>query len=168
MTLRRSLVANHPKKEFAALPIAMSLLLLTACGGAAIRWQPSVASQVPDSTFVRFAPAAGEAPTSGVALDWPSGRLRVITSRGDTIVVPPGSALEVRLKDKATHPIAGTIIGWAVGVAVSYAACAPPRTYCGEEDPTPLLGLGLGALIGSRIKTDWWVRVQWDAPNPPR
>jgi len=168
MTPPPSVVARAQKNGLSALWIAMSLLLLAACGGTAIRWQPSVASQVPDSTFVRFARATGEAPTSGVALDWSSGRPRVITPGGDTIVVPEGSALEVRLKDKATHPTAGAIVGWAVGVAVSYAACAPPRTYCGEEDPTPLLGAGLGALIGSRIKTDWWVRVQWDAPNPPR
>jgi hypothetical protein len=91
----------------------------------------------------------------------------VITGRGDTVIVPDGSALEVRLREKARHPTAGAIIGWALGVAISYAACPPPKKYCGEEDPTPLLAAGLGALIGDRVKTDWWVRVRWDTPSPP-
>jgi hypothetical protein len=91
----------------------------------------------------------------------------VITARGDTVVVPDGSILDVRLNEKAGHSTAGAIVGWALGIAVSYAACPPPKKYCGEEDPTPLLGIGLGALMGSRIKTDSWVRVQWDATRQP-
>ena len=135
-------------------------LLNAACAsGNAIRWQPSFSSQVPDSTPVRFAAPVGSVPIYGLALDWQIGRPRVMTARGDTIAVPEESRLEVRLKEKARHTTAGVIIGWAVGAAISYATCPSPKRYCGEEDPTPLLAVGLGALIGSRIKTDWWVVV---------
>jgi hypothetical protein len=88
----------------------------------------------------------------------------VITAGGDTVAVPHGSTLEVRLNEKAGHTTAGVVGGWALGVAVSYATCPPPKRYCGEQDPTPALAMGLGALIGSRVKTDQWVRVGWDAP----
>jgi hypothetical protein len=152
--------------RLAALSSAAALLLLSACAGATTRWQPSLASQVPDSTPVRFAPHAGEPRITGLAVDWERGQLRVITERGDTVIVPDGSAIEVRLREKARHPTAGAIIGWAFGVAISYAACPPPKKYCGEEDPTPLLAAGLGALIGDRVKTDWWVRVRWDTSSP--
>ena len=138
-------------------------LLLTACGGTTIRWQPSLVSQVPDSTAVRFVVEPGRPPTQGLALDWQRGRPRVITGR-DTIVMPEGAALEVRLPEKYGHPTAGAIVGWALGAGLSYALCPPPKRYCGEEDPTPLLGLGLGALIGAKVKTDRWVAVRWDAP----
>jgi hypothetical protein len=47
-----------------------ALLLLSACAGATTRWQPSLASQVPDSTPVRFAPRAGEPRITGLAVDW--------------------------------------------------------------------------------------------------
>lgn len=90
-----------------------------------------------------------------------------MTARGDTVTVPEQSTLEVRLKEKATHATAGAIIGWALGVAISYATCPSPKRYCGEEDPTPLLATGLGALLGSRVRTDWWVVVHWEPPAPP-
>jgi len=143
-----------------------SALSMAACAGSSIRWQPSFSSQVPDSATVRFTVHAGEAPIAGSALDWQLGHPRVVTVRGDTVRIPERSALEVRLKEKATHATAGAIIGWALSVAISYAACPPPKRYCGEEDPTPLIATGLGVLIGSRIRTDWWVAVQW-APAPP-
>lgn len=141
-----------------------SALSMAACAGPAIRWQPSYSSQIPDSATVRFTVHPGEAPILGSALDWRLGRPRVVTARDDTVLIPERSALEVRLKEKASHATAGAIIGWALSVAVSYATCAPPRRYCGEENPTPLFATGLGALIGSRIRTDWWVGVQWTPP----
>lgn len=137
--------------------------LLTACGGTTIRWQPSLVSHVPDSATVRFVAEPGRPPTQGLALDWQRGRPRVVTGR-DTIVMPEGAALEVRLREKFGHPTAGGILGWALGVGLSYAFCPPPKRYCGEEDPTPLLGTTLGALIGSKIKTDRWAGVRWNAP----
>ena len=143
-------------------------LSLAACSSGTTRWHPSLASQVPDSTPVRFAPGESERQVAGLALDWERGPLRVVTTRGDTVVVPRGSALEVRLKEKSNHAVIGAVVGWAVGVAVSYATCPPPKRYCGEEDPRPLLGAGLGALVGSRVKTDWWVGVRWDTVSRPR
>jgi hypothetical protein len=143
----------------------MAILLLAACASGGTRWQPSLVSQVPDSTWVRFHDAVGQTSASGFALDWQRGRPRVIVDR-DTLLIPEASALEARLKEKRGHAIFGTITGWALGAAISYATCAPPKKYCGEEDPTPLLGTLLGAWVGSRVKTDWWVRVQWDTPSP--
>ena len=139
-------------------------LLLSGCAGAAIRWRPSLASQVPDSTTVRFRVRPGEAPITGRALDWQRGRPRVITARGDTVAVPEGAALDVRVPEKARHEVAGGIIGWALGVGISYAACPAPKKYCGEEDPTPLLATTLGALVGWMVKTDQWVAVRRAAP----
>lgn len=143
--------------------ILVTTLALAACSNGTTRWHPSLASQVPDSTAVRFVPGENERQITGLALDWERGRPRLITRGGDTIVVPKGSTLEVLLKEKASHPVFGAVIGWAVGVAVSYATCPSPKRYCGEEDPSPLLGTGLGALVGSRVKTDWWVGVHWDS-----
>jgi hypothetical protein len=138
-------------------------LLLAACGGTTIRWQPSFVSQVPDSTTVRFVAEPGRPPTQGLALDWQRGRPKVITGR-DTIAMPAGAALEVRLAGKFGHPTAGGIIGGALGAGVSYSLCPSPKRYCGEQDPTPLLAATVGALIGGRIKTDRWVGVRWDVP----
>jgi hypothetical protein len=148
--------------------VGVIALVLTACSNGTTRWHPSFASQVPDSTPVRFVASESERQVAGLALDWERGRLRVVTSRGDTVLVPRGSELQVRLKEKASHPLFGAVIGWALGVAVSYATCPPPKRYCGEEDPSPLLGVGLGGLVGSCVKTDWWVGVQWDTASPPR
>jgi hypothetical protein len=153
-------------RGYAAFSFPAGLLVMSACAGAVTRWQPSLASQVPDSTPVRFAERSREPRVTGLALDWERGRLRVITERRDTVVVPEGSVLEVRLRERASHATAGAIIGWALGVAISYAACPPPKKYCREEDPTPLLATGLGALIGARVKTDWWIRVGWDPSSP--
>jgi hypothetical protein len=144
-------------------------LVLAACSNGTTRWHPSFVSQVQDSTRVRFVPAENERRISGLALDWDRGRPRVITGGGDTVVVPLGSTVEVRLREKAGHPVFGAAVGWALGVAVSYATCPAPKRYCGEEDPSPLLGVGLGALVGNKIKTDWWVGVRWDEVHePPR
>lgn len=151
-------------RRFVPPALLLGALSLSACAGTVMRWQPSLASHVPDSSTVRYGIRPGERPTSGQAVDWQRGRPRVVTASGDTIVVPEGATLEVRLKEKATHEKAGGVIGWALGVAISYAACPPPRRYCGEEDPTPLLGTGLGGLIGWLAKTDRWVQVRWDPP----
>lgn len=147
-----------------AATCSATLLLASSCAHGGVKWRPSLASHVPDSTWVRFAGHIGDSSVMGRAMDWQRGRLRVITVAGDTVAVPSGSALEVRLNEKAGHTTAGLIAGWALGVTISYATCPPPKKYCGEQDPTPALAAGLGALIGARVKTDQWVRVQWDAP----
>lgn len=147
----------------AATSVAL-LVLAASCASGGVKWRPSLASHVPDSAWVRFAGHIGDPPVMGRAMDWQRGRLRVIVASGDTVGVPDGSALEVRLNEKAGHTTAGVIVGWALGVTISYATCPPPKKYCGEQDPTPALAGGLGALIGARVKTDQWVRVRWDAP----
>ena len=135
---------------------------IAGCGGATFRWHPSLVSQVPDSTPVRFGVQRNTRRVLGRALDWQHGRPRVITARGDTVVVPDTATLEVRLKNKANRAVAGAVVGYIVGVGVSYGLCPPPKTTCGEQDPTPVWSAGLGALIGSAFKKDHWVRVRWD------
>jgi hypothetical protein len=139
-------------------------LVVAACGGATFRWRPSLSSQVPDSTPVRFVTQRSEPRVTGRALDWERRRPRLITLRGDTVLVPEGARLEVRLKEKTTRAVAGAVVGFVVGVGVMYSTCAAPRRYCGEQDPTPMLAAGLGALVGSRIKADQWIRVRWNVP----
>src|SRR5690242_6168319 len=128
---------------------AAALVLVAACNRATFRWQPSVVSQVPDSTPVRFWREPSDRPTQGRSVDWQRGAPKLVTARGDTVTVPPGASLGVRLDRRAGHPVAGAIIGGIIGVAVQYAACPEPKTYCGEEDPTPIFVGGLGALIGN-------------------
>src|SRR5262249_10681857 len=118
-------------------------------------------THVPDGTPVRFAVDRNTPRTVGRSMDWQLGRPSVVTTRGDTVVVPHGATLEVKLKDKANHAVAGVVIGLVVGAVLEYALCDPPKTHCGEEDPTQLLTAGLGALVGSAIKKDHWVRVRW-------
>lgn len=166
-SMNASHVAPGPRFPHGITAVLLVTLVLSACSNGTTRWHPSFASQVPDGTPVRFGAGENGRRVTGLALDWERAPLRVVTSRGDTVVVPRGSALEVRLKEKASHPAIGAVIGWALGVAVSYATCPSPKRYCGEEDPSPLLGTGLGALVGSRVKTDWWVGVRWNTASPP-
>lgn len=144
---------------------AVVLLFVAACGRrATLEWRPSLVSQVPDSTPVRISVGPERTTTQGLAWDWQRGRPRVITARRDTVLVPDNAILRVRLRKKSGHAIEGLFIGWAVGVGVSYAQCPEPKRYCGEQDPTPVLGAGLGALVGSAIRTYHWVRVRRDQP----
>jgi hypothetical protein len=136
-------------------------VLLTACHGATYRWQPTLVSQVPDSMTVRFRAPNESKSVTGRSLGWQTTEPRVITPRGDTLVVPDASRMSVKAKGKTGHPLAGAVVGWAIGVGISLATCDEPRTHCGEQDPTPLLSAGLGALIGATIRTDRWVRVMW-------
>jgi hypothetical protein len=136
--------------------------LALGCVGSSIRWRPSLVSQVPDSTAVRLE-RVNARDVSGRSFGWDRGRPRVVTSLGDTILVERGMTLRVLVPDRATHTTAGIVIGWVLGVGISYATCGAPKRYCGEQDPTPLIGIGLGALIGSRVKTERWVRVAWDS-----
>lgn len=140
-----------------------ALLLLAACNRATFRWQPSLLSQVPDSTPVLLWREPSDKPSSGRALDWQRRTPKLITVQGDAVVIPPGAGLGVRLNRKAGHPVAGALIGAIIGVGVEYANCPEPKEHCSEEDPTELLVAGLGALIGNLIKTDHRVRARWDA-----
>jgi len=137
------------------------ILLASGCTRATFRWRPSVTSQVPDSTPVRFYVARGQPRVSGRAFDWQRGSPRVITPRGDTVTVPDTALIQVRLKDKGNHAVLGAIVGIVAGVGLSYAACGD--ISCGPGDRRPVFIGGLGALVGSRFKADSWVRVRWDA-----
>lgn len=98
---------------------------------------------------------------TGRALDWQTGRPRIITPAGDTLAIPaPETAtLEVRLKDKQTHATMGGVVGGALGLVIRLVEC-PPGNYC-SPDLTPALTAGVGALIGSRFSAVEWVRVRW-------
>ena len=133
-------------------------LVATACGGSTFRWQPSLTSHVPDSTTVRFNLARNEPHVVGRSIDWQRGKPRLVTSRGDTVVVPDSARLEVRLKNKTNHAVAGGMLGLAVGFGVAFAACSSES--CSEQALTPYLVGALGALLGSAFKTDQWVRVR--------
>ena len=151
------------------LILATTLTTLSACGGARTVWHPSYVVHVPDSTPVRFrSPSSEAAPRAtapaviGLSLGWQLRAPRVVTATGDTVVVPAGAQLEVRLRAPGRRTTFGAAIGYLVGVGVSVANCPPPKRYCGEQDPTPILGAGLGALLGAAFRTEQWVRVRWD------
>ena len=156
--------------RFVPLFLAATVAPVAGCSGATYRWQPSLVSQVPDSTTVRFAPVpvsreTRDRPIEGRALDWRSDAPKLITARGDTVVIPRGATMSVRLKQKAGHAVAGAILGAVVGVVIELANCPGDWGICGEENPTELLMAGVGALIGNAIKTDHWVRVRWEPPS---
>jgi hypothetical protein len=142
------------------VPVSAATVLLVGCSQATVGWQPSLVSQVPDSTPVKFAPASEQRALSGRALDWQRGTPKVITSRGDTLVVPREAAVSVRLPDRVRHPGTGAVIGAVVGIFGSLGVCSDNR--CEEGNPYQLVGALAGALIGYSIKTDHWVRVRWD------
>ena len=145
--------------------LCVSLLLLTACAPAVITWRPSVVSQVPDNTPVRVdSPGSGEKPTRGVAMGWQSGQPRVINQRGDTVLIPDGARLQVRLKKKSNNAPIGGLVGFVLGAGVAYNRCQDRGRTCGQGDPTPLLAATVGALIGSTIRSYPWVTVKRDAP----
>jgi hypothetical protein len=147
--------------RFVPRPAFAALIVLVGCNRATFTWHPSLVSQVPDGTPVRFSPERRDRPTVGRSLDWQRGVPKLLTTLGDTVVVPRGAWTMVRLNRKAGHPVSGAIIGAIVGVGVEIANCPSRWELCGEENPTELLFAGLGALIGAQIKTEHWIRVRW-------
>ena len=141
------------------VPLATIVVLLTGCTRTVIGWHPTLVSHVPDSTAVRFAPASGAPTIGGRSLDWQRGSPKVITARGDTLVVPREAAVSVRLPGKVRHAGTGAVVGAVVGIVGSLGVCADNR--CEEGNPYQLLGAAGGALIGYAIRTDNWVRVKW-------
>jgi hypothetical protein len=145
--------------------VLFAAVLLSGCAsGQVVSWRPRVVSQVPDSTPVRYRVDSHTPFVRGLAVDWTRNTPRIAIPRGDTIVVPAGVGLYVRLREKSGKATMGAVIGFVAGVIASYATCPEPKTHCGEEDPTPLLGAGVGALVGSLFKSYPWVRVRWDKP----
>src|SRR5512138_1759638 len=93
------------------VPLVPIAILLTGCTRTVIGWRPTLVSHVPDSTAVRFAPASGATTVAGRSLDWQRGSPKVITSRGDTLVVPREAAVSVRLPGKVRHTGTGAVVG---------------------------------------------------------
>jgi hypothetical protein len=56
----------------------------------------------------------------------------------------------------------GGVVGHFVGVVVTFRRCGGIDAECAEKDPTSLLTLGAGALIGSLFKTTGWFTVRRD------
>ena len=140
--------------------------LVAACGGTTRGWRPSISfSHVPDSTPVRIAVQETGLRMSGRAIDWQRGMPRVVTTRGDTMVVPDGARLEARIRGRTNGAAFGAAVGYLVGVVVTFNRCGGIDAECSEKDPTSLLTLGAGALIGSLFKTTAWFTVRRDTPT---
>ena len=146
------------------LVLAGAVFISAGCTRATFGFRPSLMSQVPDSSVVRIRAQNGQPPVTGRALGWQAGRPRVVTTAGDTVAVPQGAVLQVRLKQKKTHATLGGVLGVGVGMGIKIAQC-PPTRRCGP-DLTPVLTGAAGALIGSRFSAAEWVRVQ-RAPGEP-
>jgi hypothetical protein len=156
---------NVRKGLSAMSSVSVTLVLLAACSTrATMLWKPSVVSQVPDSTPVRYRVDSNTPMVRGLALDWTRRTPRLMTALGDTVSIPESARLEVRLRQKSGHPITGAVVGYVAGVITSYAYCPPPKTHCGEQDPTPLLGAALGAWVGSWFRSYPWVQVRRESP----
>ena len=138
------------------------LSVTTGCHRGTVGWEPSLVSQVPDSALVRFTSEQGGPSVTGRALDWHSRMPRVVTDVGDTLVVPPQARLSLRLPGKVRHAGMGAIIGGVVGGFATLVRCSD-QTVCEQGDPTGFVAAGVGALIGALIRTDHWIRIQWDA-----
>lgn len=146
------------------------VLSLGACATVDPHWRPGVTSDVLDGTVARFRIARDSAAVMGTSSGWQGERPLLITGKADSVRIPRGARIEVRLPEKRRHPIAGAFVGWALGIGVTYARCASLK-YCGESaSPVPLFGFAIGWWAGSTIKTDWWTEVRWDSTrhqSPP-
>ena len=153
-------------------PVSPALFfLVAACGGATFGRRPSLSSHVPDSTLVRIAVQETGLRMSGRAVDWQRGTPKIVTTRGDTMIVPDGARLQVRFKGRTNGAAVGGLVGALVGVVVTFNHCGPVDEECEEKDPTVFLTFGAGALIGSLFKPTAWVTVRRDTltlTNPPR
>ena len=144
----------------AVLPATLSVAL--ACQPPTLLSRPSRASHVPDGARVRVSASRDEPRVEGRSIGWQLGAPRLITATGDTIPVPAGAALEVQLHKRTKHARTGSVIGGIVGMGITWARCPEPKKRCRQNDPTPVLTIGLGALIGYVIKPNPWVSVPWE------
>jgi hypothetical protein len=149
---------------------AITVFSTSACIPPAPRWKPALTSEVPDRTPARFRVARDSAFVDGTADGWQRGTPRLRLASGAVVAIPRDAVVQVRLAEKQRHPYSGAVIGWVAGVVTMYATCAPPKQYCGEENPLPLLGILTGWGLGYVTKTEWWVnvRVPADSAAPPQ
>ena len=141
---------------------AFASTLVAGCTQATFGFRPTLTSQVPDSTVVRVRAINGQPGITGRSLDWQIGRLRIITTTGDTVAVPEAGTLEVRLKTKKTYMAVGGLVGVAIGTGIAVSKC-PYRREC-PPDFRPAVGGAIGMFIGSRFSTADWAVVK----RPPR
>jgi hypothetical protein len=144
----------------AVLPATLSLAL--ACQPPSLWSRPSRVSHVPDGARVRFSSSGRELRVEGRSFAWQRGAPRVITAAGDTIAVPAGAALEVQLDKRTKRARTGGVIGGIVGIGITWARCPEFKKRCRQNDLTPVLTIGLGALVGYAIKPNPWVSVPWE------
>jgi hypothetical protein len=149
--------------DFTRRTLPAALLILAATGCTRVLFRPTIVTQVPDGMEVRYrvTPSRSEA-VVGRALGWMSGTPRLVTSRGDTIVIPNGARLEFKVDHPSNHAKAGAVLGYLISLIVMQINCNRQHIqYCGEQDPTPLLGILVGGIIGSFITKDW-VPITWN------
>jgi len=149
-------------RRFVRAVLPATLYLALACQPPTLWSRPSRVSHVPDGARVRLSAARDEPRVEGRSFAFQLGSPRVITGTGDTIAVPAGAALEIQLDKKTKRARTGGVIGGLVGFGITWARCPEFKKRCRQNDPTPVLTIGLGALVGYAIKPNPWVSVPWE------
>jgi hypothetical protein len=142
----------------ASLILAVGIIGAVGCASLPAGTPTSI-GQVRNGSPVRFRREPTGNAVTGSALGWDQPHPLIVLQSGDTVAIPSGAQLEVKLPQKKSHPYSGATIGWAVGVGFALADCSNTR-YCGEENPLPLLGTVIGWFVGKAVKTDWWIVVR--------
>jgi hypothetical protein len=94
----------------------------------------------------------------GTALGWTTPTPRLVTTGGDTLPLTAEHRTWVSRGRTANRLVGGAFLGWLAGITAIVADCGLAST-CGEQNPVALLGLGLGAAIGSRFHRERWMPV---------
>ena len=156
-----------------ALALAVGALALAPATGRAQRpgsaaadsaGGPPCARRVADGTRVRLRLAVDGTRHTGVALGWATPTPRLVTARGDTIVLVRADERHVSMGRTGRRTLQGALVGWFAGVLTG-AGCFGERT-CGEQNPFPLIGTALGAAVGHRLRRERWKRVHDDPTCP--
>lgn len=159
-------MVRAPAEVAVSNSIVRLVLLVPACLACTarqhLRWTPILTSDVPDSTLVRATDKAFGSQATGRAVGWQRGQLRHVVTAGDTLRAPGNATLEVYTGRQSSYALPGGIVGWAIGIGAVLSSCGL-ESYCGEQDFRPALGALLGALVGSLLKHDRWVRVRRDS-----
>ena len=92
--------------------LAGLIVLVTGCTRATFGFRPSLTSQVPDSTVVRFRVQSGEPLVTGRSLDWQTGTLRVV--RGSSWVTHDVDQLRCAHRQKVPADTYAYSIGFRV------------------------------------------------------
>ena len=93
--------------------------------------------------------------TEGRARGFAAGRPLVV-SAGDTLVITCADDVQLRDPSERNHGVLGAIVGLGIGSVIVASGCGG-QSYCGEENPTPILTAIAGWLIG---RTDREVRYR--------